>query len=295
MGLAGGLATNGQLSAGTGGSGNMTDRGAWAGTTVYSQHDVVTYNGTGWICNTAHTSGATFDETKFTEITSWRGPWQATTRYVAGDIVTNGAAIYSAIATFTSGAGFAIANWNILSAAPSTFFSPNANTGAKLETHRRDGASTNLSALSSGRLFLVALPDPLKAGVTYNGIAFFAGGTAAGTPTNQWFTLVNANTLATLRSTVDDTTTAWAVSSLKRLALSSTYTPTVDTPVYLGIVVAATTVPTLIGKAMNGAQLSALTPAYAGLSTTALTTPVVDGTVAAAIVATANVPYGYVD
>lgn len=296
MGLDGGLATNGQLSAGTGGSGNMTDRGAWAATTVYSQHDVVIYNGTGWICTTTHTSGATFDETKFTEITNWRGAWQATTRYVAGDTVINGSAIYSAIATFTSGASFAIANWNLVAGSPTNFFLPSANTGAKLETVPRYVLTGNGAALTSQKLYCVALPVPLKAGVTYTGIAFFSGGTAAGTPLNQWFTLVNATNLQTLRSTVDDTTTAWAANSLKRLALSSTLTPAADTAVYLGIMVNATTVPTLISAAgLNGAQISALAPAYAGGSTVTLTTPLADGTTVTAITGTNIIAYGYVD
>lgn len=177
-----------------------------------------------------------------------------------------------------------------------SFWLPSANTGAKIETIPRFVCSGNGGALVSQKLYLVALPTPLKAGVTYSGIAFFSGGTAAGTPLNQWFTLVNASNLQTLRSTVDDTSTAWATNSLKRLALSSTFTPGSDTNAYVGCLVNATTVPTLVSSAaINSPNLTGLAPAYNGGSSTALTTPVADGTTVAAIVSTNIVAYAYVD
>lgn len=294
MGLAVGLAGNGQIGgSGGGGTGNVTDRGAWVASTAYNQHDLVTYNGTGWVVATAHTSGSTFDETKFTEITGWRGAWTATTRYVAGDAVVNANAVYTAVSTFTSGASFVASNWTPVSYTPGTFFLP---AGAKIETMpRRDNTGT-AATLLSGRLYAVALPDPLKAGVTYNGIAFASASTALSGGNNQWFTLVNASTLATLRSTVDDTSTAWAAQAMKRLALSSTYTPAVDTPVYLGIMINATTVPNLTGKTTNNQNTStALLPILTGNSTTGLTTPVADGTTITALTAVNTVSYAYVD
>ena len=76
-----------------------------------------------------------------------------------------------------------------------------------------------------------------------------------------------------MRSSTNDTSTAWAANSRKTLSLTSTFTTTYSGIHYLGIMVAATTVPTIKGNtAKVGGQLSAAAPTMGGTSTTGLTT-----------------------
>ena len=144
-------------------------------------------------------------------------------------------------------------------------------TGALYETFDRDLCDeVNTAALSSGRLSLQAIYLP--AGTTINSISFWSATTAAGTPTNQLFGLFDSS-YNLLRSSTNDTTTAWAANSRKTLSLTSAFTTTYSGIHYLGIMVTATTVPTLKGNtAKTGGQLSAGAPTMGGTSTTGLTT-----------------------
>ena len=144
-------------------------------------------------------------------------------------------------------------------------------SGALYETFDRDMCDeVNTAALSSGRLSLQAIWLP--AGVTISSISFWSATTALATGTNQLFGLYDIN-LNLLRSSVNDTSTAWAANSKKTLALTSSFTTTYSGLHYLGIMVAATTVPTLKGNtAKTGGQLGAAAPSMGGTSTTGLTT-----------------------
>jgi len=144
-------------------------------------------------------------------------------------------------------------------------------SGALYETIDRDLVDeVNTSLLSSGRLSLQAIYLP--AGVTINSISFWSATTAAGTPTNQLFGLFDSS-YNLLRSSTNDTTTAWAANSKKTLSLTSTFTTTYSGLHYLGIMVTATTVPTIKGNtAKVGGQLNAAAPSMGGTSTTGLTT-----------------------
>lgn len=156
-------------------------------------------------------------------------------------------------------------------------------------TFPRAGAQLATSALLvSQRLHLVAIDIP--AGTTITSITFVSGTTAAGTPLNQWFALYSSG-LVLRRQTADDTTTAWAASVAKTLALTSAYTTTSTGLHYLGIMVNATTVPAL--AACNGlSQVHALAPVINGFSSTGLTTTAPDP--AAALAAQANAPWAFV-
>jgi hypothetical protein len=130
-------------------------------------------------------------------------------------------------------------------------------------------------------------------GKTVNSISFVSGGTAAGTPTNQWFCLIDALTLAILGKTADDGATAWGLNTLKTLALSAPYTALADIAVYLGIMVAATTAPSIAGTTATGNNMGAITPrmsqhANAGLTNPASLVTVTPGT------QLNTVGYGYV-
>ena len=156
--------------------------------------------------------------------------------------------------------------------------------GTKIQTvddlARAGGAGAN----SSGRIALVALPEPLRAGESYSSITFCSHDALSGL-SNQWFSIVQKSNLTTLRSTVDDTNTAWGATAFKTLNLSTPYVPVADVDVYLGVTIVATGMGTLKGFAaaaewVSGAMFS---PVLFGWSTSGLTTPVADSTVLDAI------------
>lgn len=160
-------------------------------------------------------------------------------------------------------------------------------TGALYETVDRDLCDeVNTAALSSGRLTLQAIWLP--AGTTINSISFWSATTAGATLTNQLFGLYDIN-LNLLRSSTNDTSTAWAANSRKTLSLTSAFTTTYSGLYYLGIMVAATTVPTLKGNtARTGGQLNAGAPSTGGTSTTGLTTAL-PATAAALVTVTTSI------
>lgn len=152
---------------------------------------------------------------------------------------------------------------------------------------RRGTFSTGLAALSSGRLSMVGIY--LRAGTPLASLSFMSGGTAGATLTNQWFALFDLNRNL-LRQTVNDGATAWAANTVKTLALTSAYVVPSSGMYYSGIMVAATTVPTLTGVSST-AQLNALPPVLAGTSTTGLTTAA--PATAAALSASASIPLAF--
>lgn len=142
-------------------------------------------------------------------------------------------------------------------------------SAAAFENMPRLGSSfANGSILSSGRLTLVGIYLPI--GVSVASITFVSGGTGAGTPTNQWFALYDS-ALALLRQTTDDTTTAWGANTAKTLNFTSGFTTTYSGLHYVGIMVTATTVPTVYAISSNSTILG-LAPALNGPSNTGLTT-----------------------
>lgn len=128
----------------------------------------------------------------------------------------------------------------------------------------------NTTVLSTGRLSVQAIW--LDAGMVINWISFFSATTAAGTPTNQLFGLYDLS-LNLLATTSNDTTTAWAANTLKTLKLTSSYTVPTSGLYYLGIMVTATTVPTLKGPAaLVATHLHGTVPILCATSSTGLTT-----------------------
>lgn len=161
-------------------------------------------------------------------------------------------------------------------------------TGVKAISMPRIGTfSTTLAALTSGRLLLVGIP--LREGDSISSLTFISGTTALATGTNHWFALYDQS-LALLRQTADQGAAAWAANTIKTLNLSSAHVATYTGLHYAGIMVAATTVPTLLG--MNGnATLNGLrTPVLVGASTTGLTTTA-PATAAALSTTVSTLPY----
>ena len=144
-----------------------------------------------------------------------------------------------------------------------------APTGALAETFPRVGnVLANTGTLSTGREHCIAIA--LKAGMVITNISFMSSVTAADTPTAYWFSL-RTDARVLLAQTADQTTTAWGASTVKTLALSAPQTLTYSGLYYLGIMVAATTPPTLVG--ITGlATANGRTPIVNGYGDASLTT-----------------------
>jgi hypothetical protein len=105
---------------------------------------------------------------------------------------------------------------------------------------------TGQVALATG--VMTSVPIYLYAGDVITNISARSGATAAGTPTNWWFALYdNSGTPALLSQAADQTSTAWAANTTKTLALGSAQTITKSGIYWVGIMVTATTPPTLLG------------------------------------------------
>ncbi|MDX3637681.1 hypothetical protein PV728_47425 [Streptomyces europaeiscabiei] len=95
---------------------------------------------------------------------------------------------------------------------------------------------------------MTSVPIYLYAGDVITNVSFRSGATAADTPTNYFFALYSkAATPALLAQTADQTTTAWAANTTKTLALATVQTITESGIYWVGIMVKATAVPTLLG------------------------------------------------
>lgn len=118
-----------------------------------------------------------------------------------------------------------------------------APTNAIAETvSRAHAAIGNASVLTSGTIHMGAIA--LTRGQVCTTATFSAGATAAGTPTNQWFVLADS-VGEVIRFTNNDTTTAWNALTTKTLTFTTPYTVPTTGVYYLGLMVAATTVPSL--------------------------------------------------
>lgn len=156
-------------------------------------------------------------------------------------------------------------------------------TGSLASTYDRAASvETNVGAQTSAQLILhrILLPK----GLPVTNITFYTMTTALGTGSNQWFALFDSsrNKLAV---TADDTSTAWAANSAKTLAVTGG--PFVTTYAgwhYLGQMVKATTMPTMVGGSFTGsANIHSVAPIVAGKADTGLTNPASCPSTAAAL------------
>lgn len=96
---------------------------------------------------------------------------------------------------------------------------------------------------------MTAVPIFLAAGDVVTSISFFAGTTAAGTPTNWWVALYsNAATPALLAQSADQTSGAIAANTKQTVALATAQTISKSDVYWAAVMVKATTVPTLLGQ-----------------------------------------------
>ncbi len=145
-------------------------------------------------------------------------------------------------------------------------------------------SEANLSALTSGTLYLVAVY--LRAGQVVSNASFFSATTALASGTNGWMALFDGSRNL-LANTANWTSEAWAANTIKTKAFTASYKVPTNGIYYVGLMVAATTVPTMKGlAAKTAAQLAGQAPILHGNSSTGLTTTVPNP--AAAITAGVN-------
>lgn len=169
--------------------------------------------------------------------------------------------------------------------------SPWRPQGALGETIPFAGAGANTAGPASGTL-LLAGGITLPAGQQTSGCRWISGTTPAGAPTRQWACLVRASDLAVLAKSADAGAAAWAATTLKSFAWTTPYAPVTDEPVYVGLVVVATTPPSLRGQSGSLATAQQRgAPFPAASSTAALTDPASLGAVAGALTALGEQPW----
>lgn len=169
-------------------------------------------------------------------------------------------------------------------------------SGAKAETLDPNTANlTNQAALTSGILRLIPLRDLLLKGESYATANFVSATTALATATHQWACLVRREDRKIVAVSPNGTSGAWAANAAKPFTFNTPYVPGKDEEAWVGLMVAATTVPTLFAAA--AANIALLPTIYSGQSNTGLTTPLALDTVVtaptAATTALASIPYAY--
>jgi len=153
--------------------------------------------------------------------------------------------------------------------------------------------ATTTIQMTSGSASIAAIR--LAAGQTVATAGFVTSTTAAITPTHWWLCLLD-NTYTCRATTADQLTGAIAASTWFNIAFAASYTATYTGLYYLGVMIAAGTVPTLCGATAPLAAMvtaaTAPTPLLGGVSTTSQTTAPTAGTTAlVAPTAAAVTPY----
>ena len=123
----------------------------------------------------------------------------------------------------------------------------------------RIDVGSDTAAITSGTMLSTAIL--LFAGDVVTNLTFTSGGTAGGSLTHWGFALYDTQaTPALIAQTADQTSGAWAANAAKTLALATPYT-VLTTGFYRAAVwIAASTVPTLMGRtAMTGAAAGVVT------------------------------------
>lgn len=117
--------------------------------------------------------------------------------------------------------------------------------------HRKNQSRIGMTDLGTATLttqIMLSVPLWLKAGDTVTNLSFCSGATAIATATNWWFALYsNAATPALLAQTADQTSTAWGANTAMTIALATAQKITTTGIYWAGIMVKASTVPSLLG------------------------------------------------
>jgi hypothetical protein len=287
MGLAGGLATNGELTGGSGGSGvsSLSNSDGYIGVSASTGSVVLSEGATlsSTLALLAPKASPTFTGT-VTVPTTVNSTDAAQKAYVDG------------VAQLVAGTGLA-KSANTLSVL-NTVLVP---TNALYETFSRDLNFSSIAIPTTTDLYLSAIALPT--GLTIGHLHFVSGPGAVNTPTNWWFALYD-NNFNLLAITADQTSATWAINTDKSLAIATiasgsatSFTTTYTGLHYLGVMQKATTCVQIAGIApAANAGVNALAPVLAGISNTGLSVPQTFPTTATALTGAAGQLrfYGYV-
>ena len=129
----------------------------------------------------------------------------------------------------------------------------NAATGSTfVENFPRDQITTDLVAsLVTAVMTTVALP--LQQGESVSTLTFLSGATALGTPTHAWAALYDAGGNL-LQQSADQPALAWAADTAVTFTLAAATVVAAAGVYFAALMVAATTVPTLMGKTTGRAK-----------------------------------------
>ena len=177
------------------------------------------------------------------------------------------------------------------------YFKPTAALYETVPSWQANSSSTLITTQ------LIVMAIALPKGLSIGFISFYSDATPLSVGVNQWFSLYNSS-LVQLATTTDDGATAWAANTLKTLAVaqiasgaSATFTTTYTGLHYLGIMVNATTPPTIKATGLVNTGLVSsvsIAPILCGKSTTSLTAPTTFPTTATALTVGSYGLYGYV-
>lgn len=167
-----------------------------------------------------------------------------------------------------------------------------ATTGALAESIPRTQVSAS-SAFTSGNLLIQSIYLP--AGVSVGHIGFGTGTIAGATMTHWWAALLD-NTYKQQAHSADQTSGAIGLSTWFNLAMATPFVTTYSGTYYLGLMIAASTMPTILQSGVTPAVqfwtgTGHVTPVPNGLSSTGLTTPGTDGTTVYTAPSVASAPY----
>lgn len=129
----------------------------------------------------------------------------------------------------------------------------------------------DVAAVATG--VMTTVPLWLNAGDTVTNLTAISGATAGATLTHWWFALYNPAGTTLLGQTADQVAAAWGADTVKTLPLAAPVKITASGLYQVGIMVAATTVPTLVGvtaaKPFLTGEVNLATTSGSALTTTA--------------------------
>lgn len=145
------------------------------------------------------------------------------------------------------------------------------NGQASWNQHVESGSMTNQAILTTQVVHWTG-GHVTPANQPIDQVWYVSGTTAANVPTNYWAVVADQNFNIIAKST-DLLTTAWSANTAKGFTLSATWTPDRDTPVYVGLMVKATTPPSLMGFVTQATAQFQMVPYLSATSDSGLTTP----------------------
>lgn len=165
-------------------------------------------------------------------------------------------------------------------------------SGAWHESYdRTSGTTVNMAAaLVSGTLMLWGFPA--VAGRKLETVTFVSGTTALDTGTVQQAVVCDSSRVG-LAVSVDRTSSAWAADTAKTFTFTSGYTFVTSGFFYIGLLVVASTVPSLVGNSDAKQGAAAIAPIIAGSSTTGLSAALSIPFTGSALTTKGQKPYFY--